>query len=249
MRQSLWPGLIQALRHNLSRQQRRVRLFETGVRFIPDATGMAEESVMAGIAVGTALPEQWGERVRATDFYDVKADIEAVLTIVGMPEEFEWVADVHPALHPGRSVRLRRRGQHLGWLGALHPSLIKSCGLEEAPLLFELNLGSLAAATVMAYQELSRFPAVRRDIAVLVTRDTPVGGLVGAVTDAAGPALREVIVFDIFVGEHIEAGEKSVALGLILQETSRTLTDAETDNIISGVVQRLARDFGAKMRE
>ena len=137
----------------------------------------------------------------------------------------------------------------MGWLGSLHPSLIRPCGLEEAPLLFELDLGSLTATTVTAYQELSRFPAVRRDIAVLVKRDTPVGRLVGAVTDAAGPALREVVVFDIFVGEHIEAGEKSVALGLILQETSRTLTDAEADKIISGVVQRLARDFSAKMRE
>ncbi|MBL8202511.1 MAG: phenylalanine--tRNA ligase subunit beta [Chromatiales bacterium] len=249
MRQSLWPGLIQALGHNLSRQQRRVRLFEAGVRFIPGAGGMAEESVLAGIAVGTSVPEQWGEPARSTDFHDVKADLQAVLAVVGAAGEFDWVADTHPALQPGRTARVRRRGQHLGWLGYLHPSLVKPCGLEEAPLLFELNLGSLAAATVTAYQELSRFPAVRRDVAVLVKRDTPVGSLVGAVTDAAGPALREVVVFDIFAGEHIDAGEKSVALGLILQETSRTLTDAETDNIVGGVVQRLARDFGARMRE
>jgi len=249
MRQSLWPGLVHALRHNISRQQRRVRLFEMGVRFIPGPDGMIEESVLAGIVVGTPMPEQWGVPARQVDFHDVKADLEAILGSVGAQAEFSWAAAVHPALQPGRTARLSRQGRHLGWLGSLHPSLIRPCGLEEAPLLFELNLESLTAATVAAYQELSRFPAVRRDIAVLVKHDTPVGSLVGSVTDAAGSTLREVVVFDIFAGEHIEAGEKSVALGLILQETSRTLTDAETDKIISGVVQRLARDFGARMRE
>ncbi len=249
MRQSLWPGLVQALRHNLSRQQRRVRLFELGVRFIPGPAGLTEEPVLAGIAVGTALPEQWGERARPTEFHDVKADLEAVLDIVGLKAEFDWLADVHPALQPGRTARFRRRGQQLGWVGSLHPRLVRPCGLEEAPLLFELDLNALTVATVAACQEPSRFPAVRRDIAVLVKRDTPVGSLVDAVTDAAGSALREVVVFDIFAGDHIEAGQKSVALGLILQETSRTLTDAETDKIISGVVQRLASDFSARMRE
>jgi phenylalanyl-tRNA synthetase beta chain len=126
---------------------------------------------------------------------------------------------------------------------------MRPCGLDEAPLLFELDLAALTPATVTAYQELSRFPAVRRDIAVLVKLDTPVGSLADAVTDAAGPTLRELVVFDIFAGDHIEAGEKSVALGLILQETSRTLTDDETDKIISGVVQRLVSDFSARLRE
>ncbi|MDH4022126.1 MAG: phenylalanine--tRNA ligase subunit beta, partial [Gammaproteobacteria bacterium] len=176
-------------------------------------------------------------------------DLEAVLAAVGTNGEFEWVADVHPALHPGRAARLRRRGKPMGWLGSLHPSLVRPCGLEEAPLLFELDVEVLTVATVTTFQELSRFPAVRRDIAVIVKHETPVGSLVNAVTAAAGPALREVFVFDIFAGDHIEAGEKSVALGLILQETSRTLTDAETDKIISGVVQRLASDFSARMRE
>jgi phenylalanyl-tRNA synthetase beta chain len=249
MRQSLWPGLVQALGNNLARQQRRVRLFEAGVRFIPGSTGMTEESVIAGVACGTVFPEQWGSPGPATDFYDVKADIEALLALVGLPGEFDWVADAHPALHPGRSARLRRRGQHVGWLGSLHPSLVKPCGLDEAPLLFEVSLLPLSTATVVACQELSRFPGVRRDIAVVVNRDTPVGRLVAVASEAAGPALREVVVFDIFAGEHIDAGEKSVALGLILQETSRTLTDADIDKIIGGVIQRLATDFSAKMRE
>lgn len=249
MRQSLWPGLVQALANNLARQQRRVRLFESGVRFIPDPAGMTEQTVVAGVAFGPVLPEQWGEPGRPTDFHDVKADIEAFLGLIGAPGEFDWVADAHPALHPGRSARLRRQGQHVGWLGSLHPSLVKPCGLDDAPLLFEVNLQPLSTATLRAYQELSRFPAVRRDIAVLVSRDTPVGQLVRATTEAAGPALRDVVVFDIFAGEHIDAGEKSVALGLILQETSRTLTDADIEKIISGVVTHLAMKFDARLRE
>lgn len=249
MRQGLWPGLVQALKHNLARQQRRVRLFEVGVRFVPAATGLVEEAVLSGLAVGTAVPEQWGEPARPVDFFDVKSDLEAILARLGAPEEFDWVADGHPALHPGRSARLGHRGQHLGWIGAMHPGLTKQFGLDEAPVMFELAVSVLTGAALSAYQGLSRFPTVRRDIAVLVARDMPVAGLVTAIRNAAGPALQEVIVFDIFAGEHIDAAQKSVALGLILQETSRTLTDADADEIVGGVVRCLARDFGAKIRE
>jgi phenylalanyl-tRNA synthetase beta chain len=249
MRQGLWPGLVQALRHNLARQQRRVRIFEVGVRFLPDAAGLAEEVVLSGLALGSAVPEQWGESARPVDFFDVKSDLEAMLAMLGAPDEFDWVADVHPALHPGIAARLSRRGEHVGWLGNLHPGLTKQSGLDEAPIMFELAASGLSNVTLAAYQGLSRFPAVRRDIAVVVARATPVAGLVAAVRDAAGPALREVIVFDIFAGGHIDAAQKSVALGLILQETSRTLTDSDGDQIVVAVVQRLASDFGATIRE
>jgi phenylalanyl-tRNA synthetase beta chain len=249
MRQGLWPGLVQALRHNLARQQRRVRLFEIGVRFVPEAAGLMEELVVSGLAAGTADPEQWAEPPRPVDFFDVKSDLEAIVAGLGDPEEYDWVADLHPALHPGRSARLTRRSQHLGWLGNLHPGLTKQSGLEEAPVMFEFTISGLTEATMPTYRGLSRFPVVRRDIAVLVGRETPVAGLVTAVRDAAGPALREVIVFDIFEGEHIDAAQKSVALGLILQESSRTLTDGDADKIVGGVIRCLARDFGARMRE
>jgi len=248
MRQTLWPGLLQAVARNQARQQRRVRLFEAGVRFVPGPEGHAEQAVLAGIAAGSAWPEQWGGDGRAADFHDVKADVEALLATVG-PADFTWTAESHPALHPGRTARLLRAGRPAGWLGALHPSLVGPSGLVEAPLLFELDLAVVREARVAAYSPVSRFPAVRRDLAILVPRATPVGKLVKAVAMAAGPALREVVVFDIFAGEHIDAGQKSVALGLILQETSRTLTDAETDTIIGGVIQRLATDFSARIRE
>ncbi len=249
MRQSLWPGLVQALKHNLARQQRRVRLFEVGVRFAPTAGGLVEECVVGGIATGAVLPEQWGQPLRAVDFFDVKSDLEALLAMVGRADEFHWVADPHPALHPGRSARVTRLGKHAGWIGALHPALTARCGLDEAPVLFELGADLFNSRGQAGYRAVSRFPAVRRDLSILVSRETPVAQLVAAARSVAGAVLQEVLVFDIFAGEHIDAGQKSVALGLILQETSRTLTDTEADRVILGVVDRLATSFGARVRE
>lgn len=248
MRQGLWPGLVEALQHNLARQQRRVRLFEIGVRFRSAGTSTVEESVVSGLASGTAVQEQWGERARTVDFYDVKSDLEAVFGVLGQSGDFEWAAAEHPALHPGRSARIRSRDKDVGWLGVLHPSLAKRVGLEDAPVVFELILGSLAAQTRPVFQGLSRFPTVRRDVAVLVARETPVGQLVAAATKSAGRVLREVIVFDIFEGGHIDAAQKSVALGLILQETSRTLTDDDVEKIVTGVVESLGTQFDARLR-
>ena len=249
MRQGLWAGLVASLQHNLARQQRRVRLFEMGVRFLPSDAAVVEEAVIAGLAVGPAVPEQWAERARPVDFYDVKSDLEAILGGLGTSEEFDWSAGEHPALHPGKSARLRYRDRQVGWLGVLHPSLAKRWGLEEAPIMFEMMLTSLSRHTLPAYHVLSRFPMVRRDLAILVTKETSVGKLVAAARKAAGPALREVIVFDIFEGGHIDAAQKSVALGLILQETSRTLTDDDVEKTVAGVVQLLAKDFGARLRD
>jgi len=248
MRQGLWPGLVQALVHNLARQQNRVRLFEVGVRFVRSGDLLREELVISGVAAGPALPEQWGERSRAVDYFDVKSDLEAILKVVGEMDEFSWVREQHPALHPGQSARLRRHEVNLGWVGALHPGLASKMGLPETPVVFELAADVLTSSTAPRYREMSRFPAVRRDLAIIVARSTPVARLVAATREAAGAVLREVVVFDIFAGEHIEAGQKSVALGLILQETSRTLTDADVDGIIGGVVQRLAKEFSAKLR-
>ncbi|MEO8445134.1 MAG: phenylalanine--tRNA ligase subunit beta [Gammaproteobacteria bacterium] len=249
MRQGLWPGLVQALRHNLARQQRRVCLFEAGVRFVPGGGHLLEESVIAGIRVGAALPEQWGEPARPADFFDMKADVEALLALVAPADQFQWVADQHPALHPGQSARVVRQGQPVGWVGVLHPGLTGQLELDQAPVLFELSAGLFNTRSTPDYLPVSRFPAVRRDLSVLVSRDTPVGRMVEAARVAAGPALQDVLVFDIFAGEHIDAGQKSVALGLILQETSRTLTDADADKIVGGVVQRLASEFGARVRQ
>jgi len=249
MRQSLWPGLMQALQHNLNRQRGRVRLFESGIRFSQQDTDIIEENVLSGVVAGNAFPEQWDVPARPVDFFDVKADLEAAFALTGAQAEFEFEAAEHPALRPGRSARIVRAGEAIGWCGELHPSLTRKLQLAETPMLFELEFERTFATQVTEYLGISKFPAVRRDIAVIVGQDVPVRKLEQSIREAAGATLRDVVVFDVFVGKNIETGSRSVALGLILQETSRTLKDADVDTIVHAVTERLARDFNATIRE
>jgi len=249
MRRSLWPGLIQALRHNVSRQQSRVRLFEIGIRFLWQNADILEENVLAGMAVGSADPEHWDGRPRGLDLFDIKADIESLLTQTGASGEFEFCESDNPALRPGRSACILRSGEQVGWLGELHPALIKKLDLTVAPVLFEMALEPALAARIADYEGISKFPAVRRDIAAIVSRDLPVASIEKAVREAGGSGLRDTVIFDVYEGKNIETGYKSVALGLILQETSRTLTDADADDIRRAVIDRLSSDFNATIRE
>ncbi len=249
MRQSLWGGLLGAVQANLSRQQTRLKLFESGVRFLPQDADIIEEEVLSGVAIGSVNPEHWDHRDRQIDLFDVKADIEAVLALSGMKEEFGFESGVHPALHPGCTARITRGGNAIGWLGALHPRLVAKHGFTMTPVLFEFSAKAALASRKPAYQGISKFPAVRRDIAVIIEQTTPVSDLESAVRQTAGDVLRDLVVFDVYQGKGIENGRKSVALGLILQETSRTLNEAEVDGVIQAVVKRLSRDFGAIIRE
>lgn len=249
MRQSLWPGLLLAVRHNLARQQRRVRLFEVGARFLCSSGEVSEAKCVAGVAIGPVYPEQWGLPAQDVGFFDLKSDVEALLRIGRGADQFRFEAGSHPALKPGASARIVHGGVTAGWMGQLHPRLVAELDLPATPVLFELDAAVIAQAHVPGYQPLSRFPSVRRDLAILCPRDLPVASLRMAAAEAAGPVLRELVVFDIFAGDRIEAGQKSVALGLILQETSRTLNDADVDRIVGGVADRLAKDFNAKIRE
>ena len=249
MRQSLWPGLINALKYNLSRQHNRVRLFESGVRFIPEHNDIKEENVISGLACGAALPEQWGASSRHADLFDIKSDLQTVFDLTGAGHEFAFTAATIPSLRPGRTAQVSRSGVSIGWAGELHPALVKQLGLTTAPILFELALKPMVAAQLPAFTPISKYPAVRRDVAIIVASDIPVHDLEQTARDAAGAILREAVVFDVYEGENIETGSKSVALGLILQETSRTLTDADVEKIIHAVTDRLSREFNATIRE
>lgn len=249
MRQSLWPGLIGALKYNLSRQHSRVRLFETGNRFISKDNETKEENVISGLACGTALPEQWGDSARGVDLFDIKSDLQAMFDLTGAGGEFDFTSAVHPALRPGRAARVGRNGTEIGWTGELHPSIVKKLGLKTTPVLFELSLKPMVAAQVSTFTPVSKFPAVRRDIAILVTADVPVRDIEHATRESAGATLRDAVIFDVYQGKNIETGSKSVALGLILQETSRTLTETDVDEIMRAVIGRLSRDFKATIRE
>jgi phenylalanyl-tRNA synthetase beta chain len=249
MRVSLWPGLLGALAGNVRRQQERVRLFEVGTAFRLQSGSLTEAPVVGGIAWGLRLPEQWGAEKTAVDFYDVKGDVEALLAGTGQPQSFAFIAATQHCLHPGRSARILRAEQSCGWIGELHPELAALLELKPAPILWELDSAITSESEVAVSKELSKFPSLRRDLAVVVDEAVTFSELRNSVTVAASGLLRELKLFDIYRGRGIETGRKSIALGLILQETSRTLTDADADAVVGRVADGLRRDFRATLRE
>ena len=249
MRTTLWASLIPAVLHNVRRQQTRVRLFETGLRFLREGDETAQEKMIAGVALGSRLGEQWGAPNAAVDFYDMKGDVEALLRFVRPSASVGFEAGVHPALHPGQSARIVVNERPVGWLGALHPNVAKALDLPGRTLVFELDLSVFRQGSVPKFSELSKFPAIRRDLAVVVERDLPAARLEAVVREAAPETLQEFRIFDVYTGEGIDSRSKSVALGLTLQAHSRTLTDAEVDAAMENVVAALKTELGATLRD
>jgi phenylalanyl-tRNA synthetase beta chain len=249
MRVSLWPGLVRALIENQRRQQPRVRLFEVGRKFRLDGAALEEIPVVAGLAAGAALPEQWGVATSAIDYFDVKADVEALLRATGSAQDFRFVPTEHPALHPGQSARIVRDGRAVGWIGRLHPEIERRLELTYSGVVFEVETESGLQARVPRLAEISRFPAVRRDLAIVVPEAVPVQGLLDTIRTGAKDLLTGLVVFDIYRGRGIEEGFKSVAIGLNLQDISRTLTDEETDAVVAQVVAGLEREHSATIRD
>jgi len=248
MRTSLWPGMLKALIYNQKRQQSRVRLFEHGLNFIPDGGTLHQEAYLGGVMTGTALPEQWGQAARPVDFFDLKSDVEALLALTGEPEAFTFTAAIHPALHPGQSARIDREGVHVGWLGALHPRVARELDVEGDVFGFELRLAALQPARTPTFHELSRFPASRRDLAIVVDDGVTAQVIQDSIRQHGGDLLREVRLFDVYRGKGIAEGRKSLALGLILQDLSRNLTDSVVEETVSRIIAGLARQFGATLR-
>ncbi len=248
LRRSLWPGLIQTLRYNLNRQQGRVRIFEFGRRYCMQDNDIKEKSCIAGLAYGRVEPEQWGIPERAVAFEDMKSDVQALLAPGNSPPNF--VCTPHPALHPGRSAAICLGEHQWGWLGELHPRLVQQLDLPSSAILFELDRQALATARVVpVFAPISRYPAVRRDIAVVVPESATAAALQAYVIEAAPSLLQEVRIFDIYRGPGIDSGRKSVALGLILQDSSRTLTDEAADAVMSKIIERLRLKLGATIRD
>jgi phenylalanyl-tRNA synthetase beta chain len=251
MRWSLWPGLVTALRGNLSRQADRVRLFEIANRFRRDAAGGThEQRAVAGLACGARWPEQWGGGREAVDFHDVKGDVEALLQVLGASStvSFEPASGI-PCLHPGRSAQLVHAGRVVGHVGEINPALMRALDLTYRPVLFEMEVDAIARASLPQFRDFSAYPHIRRDISFTVAENEPFGRIRDRVSVAASSSLRELRVFDIYQGKGVEFGRKSVALGLILQDLSRTLTDEDADRIVATVVADLAQHLDAKIRD
>jgi phenylalanyl-tRNA synthetase beta chain len=245
MRTSLLPGLVEALKRNVARQQARVRLFEVGHTF---ASGQDETLRIAGAATGTVRGEQWGEGKRAIEFHDVKGDLESLLALGGSIANIRYTPAQVAWLHPGKSAEVHRGTQRLGLIGQIHPRVARALDLDGDVLVFELDVDALSERPVPRAGELSRFPSVRRDLAVVVRESTPWATLEGSLRGALGDLLGDVLVFDQYVGPGLEAGFKSLAMGLILQDRSRTLTDLDADQAVARALAALDRDCGARLR-
>lgn len=256
MRSSLLAGLLGVLRGNVAHRQSRVRIFECGRVFPGDGDAQHSASVgdhavdqpeyLGGLAWGGAVDEQWGAPARTVDFFDVKGDLEAVLAPLALATE-PWSG--HPALHPGRAARLRVGGRDIGWLGELHPRQAQALELGRAPVVFEIDLAALPPVPVAEAMPPSRTPAVRRDIAVVVDEAVQWRQIVAVIADPPIECLAEVVPFDIYRGQGIESGKKSLAIAMAIQDTRKTLTDIEIETVVNTVVERLVSAVGASLRQ
>ena len=249
MRTSLLPGLVSALDANRKRQQSRVRLFESGRSYHADKDVPIEVERLAGVAIGNAHTEQWGEPGRAIDFFDLKGDIESLFQLAGASAtEFRFEAGTPAWLHPGRSATIWRGAERVGYLGALNPRLQKSLDLDADVCVFELEVALLARRQIPVAAKLSRFPSVRRDISIVLGEDVAYAEVEATIRRAIPERLVEIVLFDRFAGPLLGNGVKSLAMGLILQDGSRTLTDQDADHCVNLAVSALATGCRAKLR-
>lgn len=247
MRVSLWSGLLKALNYNVNRQQNKVRLFETGLRFRQEAKGLKQIQMLAGVVSGPRLAEGWYSQNEKTDFYDVKGDLEQLFdSIKGV--EFEFVPGTSPALHPGQCARVEREGKLVGYIGALHPNLANELGLKETVYMFELRLDRVLQAELPAFKPLSKHPASTRDLAVVVDEDVSVNSVLDTMSEMAGEDLTDLNLFDIYRGKGIDSKRKSLAVGLTWQNRSRTLTDDEINRLMTNMIDTLQSRFDAALR-
>ncbi len=245
MRSSLIGGLAHTLSYNLNHKQSRVRVFELGRCFTADGDGYAQPWRIAAAACGHAADDQWGIRpTRQVDFYDVKADVDALFH----PREVVFEVATHPALHPGKSARMVVNGIAAGWIGELHPGWQQKYDLPVAPIVFEADLTALTDRALPIHSALSKFPPVWRDLAAIFDENTPYQAILDAVNAQKPAIVSGFVVFDIYRGAGIENGKKSLAFRMLVQDTEKTLTDAEVDSAVSEIIKILKNQFNAKLR-
>jgi phenylalanyl-tRNA synthetase beta chain len=249
MRTSIWQGLMTAYCQNEARQSLRVRLFESGLCFQPTEEGLTQQPMLAGLCAGPAYVEQWGIPNRLVDFFDVKKDVEALLALRHDTDPVEFVPTNIPALHPGRSAVIVVGKQPIGYIGELHPRIMAALSLRNPVYLFEFFLNHLTAAQLPQFATLSKYPSVRRDIAIVVDQSIPVDELKQTFYDVCGDLLVDWQLFDVYQGKGIADNQRSLAFGLTLQHCARTLTDIEVANCMERLVTELNGRFGAILRE
>ncbi|KHT63248.1 phenylalanine--tRNA ligase [Photobacterium gaetbulicola] len=258
MRLGLIQGLLNTVVHNQKRQQPRVRLFEYGLRFIPCETaenGMRQEPMLAGVIAGTRSEEHWDIETNTVDFFDLKGDLEAVLELSANEKAYSFAAlssenkEQHPALHPGQSAAIIVDGKEVGVIGTVHPELERKLGLNGRTIVFEIEWSAINTKVIPEAVALSKFPANRRDIAVVVDEAVASGDIVNACLEAGGEFLTDAKLFDVYVGKGVEDGKKSLAIALTLQSVERTLEDADIAGSVDAIVAHVSEKFGASLRD
>lgn len=246
MRTSLWTGLLQAVRHNQNRQQSRIKLFETGLKFVKNGAEIEQTRMFSGVISGQAEAENWSNVKRPLDFFDIKADLESILLPIDSSIHFEKAS--HPALHPGQSAQIVKSGEILGFVGAVHPKLQNSLDLNGPVYMFELCLEKTVKGSVPRFSEVSKFPEVRRDLAIVLRNEVPFKDIESVVRQNAGSDLVNLNVFDVYAGESLGEGQRSIGLGLIWQRVDRTLNDDEINQVFDQIVQALSDKLDARLR-
>ncbi|MBY6105858.1 phenylalanine--tRNA ligase subunit beta [Ferrimonas balearica] len=252
MRLSLWTGLLGAVAHNQARQQNRVRLFESGLRFIPDANeamGVRQEPVLAAVIAGTQSDEHWDMAAKTVDFFDLKGDLEAVLALTNTPYEFSFRAAQHPALHPGQCAEILKGDEVVGLIGAIHPQHEKKLGLNGRTIVFEIAQSAILERQLPEAKPVSRFPANRRDIAIVVDESVGGGDVEKVIRKVGGNQLVAVNLFDVYRGKGVNEGQKSLAIALTLQDVERTLEEKEIAQAVENIVATLKSEFNAQLRD
>jgi len=247
MRTTLLPGLLTSLARNTRRQHNRVRLFETGVAFLQGET-MHECHHLAAVATGDALPEQWGEQPRALDFFDIKGDVERLLSLRGASGQVVFERGNLPWMHPGASTVIKLKEKEIGWCGAVHPLVLKALDIKKAVHAFELDLDLLLQREVPFAKSISRFPSVRRDLALLLPDSVSYAQVRECIRVSAGVLLEKMLLFDVYQGVNLKKGYKSLAIGLIFKNVCSTLKDEDVDSVIETVVSDLEKLLGAQLR-
>ncbi len=252
MRRSIVPGLVHTLKTNLNRQNDRIRIFETGLTFSPSANaGYLQQKSIAALIYGPQCSQNWCETKSEIDFYDLKGEVEALFELTGNAAQFKFVKPSRPPafLHPGQTAEIKLADENLGYLGALHPLLVKKLSLTKIPFVFEMQLDKLLRATkAPLYTPISKFPSVTRDLAILIDREIEFAEVEQVVRDASGQNLKSVAVFDQYMGQGIPDSKKSVAFNLTFQDNSRTLNDDEILEAMNAIISRLEQQFEAKLR-
>lgn len=249
MRVSLWPGLIKTLQYNLNRQQNRVRIFELGLRFDGQLNELSQETMIAGLMVGPRFPVGWANTKESVDFFDMKGDVEAILELAGVIDQYHFLAKQYSALHPGQSAVILREGLEIGVVGALHPDLAKELSIDVPVYLFELSLGRIQHGQLSKFKELSRFPEVSRDLAILIDKSVTVDKIIATIKTVASDYLTDIQLFDIYQGKTINEHQKSVAVSLTWQHPEHTLTDDEINAFLENIIVVLQKQFNATLRK